>query len=116
LCLSENLFDASIGKITEIKPDILFQEKEKKTNEANATSIKELQDQVAHKTKNYIKQMVSSNKRRKGMQSYDSSDSDSSSDGESWRSGIRGAGQIHILALAGINPSNSDIGFEESDT
>ena len=61
-------------------------------------------------TKNYIKQMVSSEtkKSRKGREkqrrSYSSSDSDSSSDEESWRSGMSGVEQMHMLASAGINP------------
>ena len=50
-CLSENTFEESIGKITEIEPLILATEKEKKATAANATAIKELQDSIANKEK-----------------------------------------------------------------
>ena len=70
-------------------------------------------------TKEYIKTMVSSKKRGKGKRrsSYSSSSSDSSasSDDESWRSGLNGAEQMHVLASAGINPSDDNIDFEDDD-
>ena len=50
-CLSENTFEESIGKITEIEPLILATEKEKKATAANATAIKKLQDSIASKEK-----------------------------------------------------------------
>ena len=50
-CLSKNTFEESIGKITEIEPMILTQEKDKKLTAANATAIKELQDSIANKRK-----------------------------------------------------------------
>ena len=53
----------------------------------------------------------------KGKQRYssDSSSDESSSDGESWRSGMSGAEQMHMLASAGINPADSDIEFTSED-
>ena len=72
-------------------------------------------------TRNYIKQMIStdSKKRQKGkgkrQYSSDSSSAESSSDGESWRSGMSGAEQMHMLASAGINPNDSDIEFASDD-
>ena len=75
-----------------------------------------------HATKNYIKQMVLSetkkklrNQKGKQRRSYDNSDSDSSSDEESWRRGMSGAEQMHILASSGINPNESNIEFDSSD-
>ena len=72
-------------------------------------------------TWNYIKQMISSDskKRRKGKgkrrYTSDSSSDESSSDGSTWRSGMSGAEQMHMLASAGINPNNSDIEFASED-
>ena len=70
-------------------------------------------------TKEYIKTMVSTKKRGKGKRrssySNSSSDSSSSSDEESWRSGSNGAEQMHVLASAGINPSDDNIDFEDDD-
>jgi len=71
-------------------------------------------------TKNYIKQMIASDskKNRKGKKkrrySSDSSDSESSSD-ESWRRGMTGAEQMHMLASARIDPNDSDIEFTSED-
>ena len=45
-CLSENTFNKSIGKITEVEPEILFWEKEKKKTTKNATAISEVQEKV----------------------------------------------------------------------
>ena len=64
--------------------------------------------------------MVSTKKRGNGKHrrsSYSSSSSDSSSseDEESWRSGLNGAEQMHVLASAGINPSDDNIDFEDDD-
>ena len=55
--------------------------------------------------------------KQKGKQrrSYDSSDSDFSSDEESWRSGMSGAEQMYMLVSAGINPNDSDIKFDSAD-
>ena len=183
-CLSENTFEESIGKITEIEPMILAQEKDKKLTAAKATAIKELQDSIANKgkgkrtgggggggrsdsankdkgngpvnkegyylcgtcnkrhngtcrllssesnprntptkkwmsrseTKEYIKTMVSSCQRRKGKRRRSYSSSDSSSDEEeSWRSSLNGAKQMHVLASAGINPSDNNIEIENDD-
>ena len=47
--------------------------------------------------------------------SYDSSNSDISSDEESWRSGMNRAGQMHILASTGTNSSDSDIEFDKNE-
>ena len=72
-------------------------------------------------TQNYIKQMIPSdskkNRKGKGKRRYssDSSSEESSSDGESWRSGMSGAEQMHMLASAGINPNDSDIEFASDD-
>ena len=56
-------------------------------------------------------------RKKKGKQrhSYDSNNSDSSNDEESWRSGMSGAEQTHILVSAGINPNDSNIEFDSSD-
>ena len=43
----------------------------------------------------------------------DSSDSDPG--GESWRRGMNNAEQMHVLASAGINPSDSDIEIDKGD-
>ena len=58
-----------------------------------------------------------SRKKRKGKQrrSYNSIDSNSSSNDDSWRSGLNRAEQMHLLASAGINPSDSDIEFDNDD-
>ena len=72
-------------------------------------------------TKNYIKQMIlsDSKKRRKGKgkrrYSSDSSSDESSSDGSSWMSRMSRAEQMHMLASAGINPNDSDIEFALED-
>ena len=67
-------------------------------------------------TKEYIKTMVSSRQRGKGKRRRSYSSSDSSSDDEkSWRSGLNGAEQMHVLASAGINPSDDNIDFEYDD-
>ena len=72
-------------------------------------------------TKNYIKQMVISetkkSQKQKGKQrrSYSSSDSNFSTDEESWRSGISGVEQIHMLSYTRINPNDSDIEFDSAD-
>ena len=60
--------------------------------------------------------MVSSRQRRKGKRrrSYNSRDS-SSDEEESWRSGLDGAEQMHVLASAGINPSDDNIEIENDD-
>ena len=57
--------------------------------------------------KQYIKSMVAASK---------SGDSDSSdSDDEDWRSGMNQAEQMHVLASAGVDPSNKNIQFDPSD-
>ena len=74
-------------------------------------------------TKNYIHKMVASESKKKirkgkGKQRYSSDSSsleESSSDGESWRSGMSGAEQMHMLESTGINPNDSDIEFEPED-
>ena len=68
-------------------------------------------------TKEYIKTMVSSRQRGKGKRrrSYSSSDSSLSEDEESWRSGLNGAEHMHVLASAGINPSDDSIEIEDDD-
>ena len=69
--------------------------------------------------KHYIKQMVTSetkktNKNKKRR--YSSSNSGSSSiDEDSWRIGMTGAEQIHMIASAGLDPNDSDIEFESDD-
>ena len=60
--------------------------------------------------------MVSFGQRGKGKRRRSYSSSDSSSDNEeSWRSGLNGAEQMHVLASAGINPSDDNIDFEDDD-
>ena len=49
--MSENTFEESIGKITEIEPLILATATEKKATAANTSAIKELQDSIANKGK-----------------------------------------------------------------
>ena len=67
-------------------------------------------------TKEYIKTMVSSQQRGKGKRRRSYSSSDSSSDEEeSWRNGLDGAEQMHVLASAGINPSDDNIEIENDD-
>ena len=72
-------------------------------------------------TKNYIKQMVSSetkkNQKQKEKQrhSYNSNWYDSSSDEESWRSGLSGVKQMHMFASTSINLNDSDIQFDSSN-
>ena len=58
------------------------------------------------------KKKIRKGKRKQRYSSDSSSSEKSSSDGESWRSGISGAEQMHMLASAGINPNDSDIEFE----
>ena len=64
-----------------------------------------------------IYQTIVSKKKGKGKQrrSCDSSNSDSSSDNESWRSGLSGDEQIHIHVSAKINPSEDNIEFEDNN-
>ena len=91
------------------------------TSDQNTTPEKDWMIKKA--TQNYIKTMVASESKkkiqkgkRKRRYSSDSSSSEStSSDGESWRSGMSGAEQIHMLASAGINPNDSDIEFQPED-
>ena len=66
---------------------------------------------VASETKKKIR-------KGKGKQRYSSDSSsseESSSDGESWRSGMSGAEQIYMLASTSINPNDSDIEFKLED-
>ena len=66
--------------------------------------------------KEYIKTMASSQQRGKGKCQRSYSSSDSSSDEESsWRSGLNEDEQIHVLASAGINPSDDNIEIENDD-
>ena len=55
--------------------------------------------------------------KRRGRYSSDSSGSESSSSEgtRSWRSGMSGAEQMHMIASAGLNPNDSDIEFEPED-
>jgi len=91
----------------------------KKTTDQNTTPTKDWMTKKA--TRNYIKQMISSDskKKRKGKgkrrYSSDSSSSEESSSDESWRRGMSGAEQMHMLASAGINPNDSDIEFASDD-
>lgn len=68
------------------------------------------------KSKDYTKTMVS-RKKGKGKQrrSYDSSDSDSSSGEESWKSGLSGVKQMNARVSARINPSEDNIEFKDND-
>ena len=60
--------------------------------------------------------MVSSCQRGKGKRRRSYSSSDSSSDEEeSWRSGLNGAEQMHLLASAGISSSDDNIEIEDDD-
>ena len=96
----------------------------KKTTDQNTTPRKDWRERNGKRpnaaTRNYIKQMISSdskkNRKGKGKRRYssDSSSSDSSCD-EPWRRGMSGAEQMHMLASAGINPSDSDIEFASDD-
>ena len=95
------------------------------TTDHNTTPRKDWKRRDGHRpnatTRNYIKQMISSDskKRRKGKgkrrYTSDSSSDESSSDGSSRRSGMSRAEQMHMLASAGINPNNSDIEFDSED-
>ena len=78
---------------------------------------------MINKAKNNIKQMVTDESKKqkkirgkKSKRRYSSSSSESSnSEEESWRSGMIGVEQMHMLASAGINPNDSDIEFEPED-
>ena len=77
-------------------------------------------------TQQYIKTMVASEskkkirkgkKKRRGRYSSDSSGSESSSSEgtRSWRSGMSGAEQMHMIAAARLDPDDSDIEFDPED-
>ena len=74
-------------------------------------------------TKNYIHKMVASklkkNRKGKGKRRYSSdsggSESSSSEDTRSWRSGMSGAKQMHMIWSAGLDPNDSDIEFDPED-
>ena len=51
----------------------------------------------------------------KQRKNHDSDISDSDSRYESWRRGMNIAGQMHVLASAGISPSNSDIKIDKDN-
>ena len=44
-----------------------------------------------------------------------SSDSSDSDDEDSWKHGLNQAEQMHVLALAGVDPNERDINFDPSD-
>ena len=48
-------------------------------------------------------------------QRHDADSSDSDSEDESWRRGMNNAEQMHVLASAGINSSDSDIEIDNDD-
>ena len=91
------------------------------TTDQNTTPRKDWVSKKA--TRNYIKQMVTSESKKKirkgkGKRRYSSDSSsseESSSDGELRRSSMSGVEQMHMPASAGINPNDSDIEFEPED-
>ena len=92
------------------------------TTDQNTTPRKEWITKKA--TCNYIKSMVASESKKqirkgRGKRRYSSdssgSESSSSEGTRSWRSGMSGAEQMHMIASAGLNPNNSDIEFEPDD-
>ena len=58
--------------------------------------------------KQYIKSMFAANQK-----SGDSNSSDS--DDEDWKHGMNQAEQMHVLASAGVDPSNKNIQFDPAD-
>ena len=62
--------------------------------------------------KEYIKSMFA--KQNKGCK-HDADSSDSDSEDESWRRGMNNAEQMHVLASAGISPSDSDIEIDDDN-
>ena len=66
---------------------------------------------VASETKKKIRK----GKGKRHYSSDSSSSEDSSSDGESWRSGMSGSEQMRMLASTGTNPNDSNIEFEPED-
>ena len=75
-------------------------------------------------TQNYIKTMVASETKKKirkgrGKRRYSSdssgSESSSSEGTRSWRRGMTGAEQMHMIAAARLDPDDSDIEFEPED-
>ena len=75
-------------------------------------------------TRNYIKSMVASESKKKirkgrGKQRYSSdssgSESSSSEDTWSWRSGMSGSEQMHMIWSTGLDPNDSDIEFDPED-
>ena len=74
--------------------------------------------------KNYIHKLVASeskkkNRKGKGKRCYssdsDGSESSSSEATRSWRSGMSGAEQMHMIASAGLYPNDSNIEFEPEE-
>ena len=92
------------------------------TTDQNTTPRKECMTKKA--TRNYIKPMVASKSKKKirkgrGKRRYSSDNSDSkssSSEGtRSWRRGMTGAEQMHMIAAARLDPDDSDIEFDPED-